>query len=131
MFLFFHYQRKRNKSRQRLKINKVTNSSLLHGDIEKYYLEKKAYPHCLIQLSRKEYYDLRNNSIHVEGIFKENGQVHYSKITFIGSNIKLKKSTLNIDNEDIIGHIINVAKLKNRVFCITTNVSNIVKFHRV
>ena len=108
----------------------MINSSLLHEDIEKYYLENKAYPHCLVQLSKKEHDDLRNNSIHVEGIFMENGQVQYSEVTYIGSNIKLKKRTLNIDDKDINCHIINVTRLKKRVFCITTNVSNILKLQK-
>ena len=128
MFILFLllYQRKRNKSRHRLKISKVINSSLLYEDIEKYYLHHKSYPHCLLQLSKKEYDDLRNNSIHVKGIFMSNNQVQYSQISFVGSNIKMKKKKLNLDENDIDAHIVNVTRLKNRVFCITTNVSEVI-----
>ena len=54
-----------------------------------------------IQLSKKEYDDLRNNSIHVKGIFMSNNQVQYSQISSVGSNIKMKKKKLNLDENDI------------------------------
>ena len=56
----------------KLKMSSFINSSLLEEDIELYYLEKKLYPHCLIQLSDKEYKDLKENSIHVTKINNSN-----------------------------------------------------------
>ena len=60
-------------------------------------LKKKKYPHCLIQLSKKEYSDLKPNSIHVSGIEYVNSNIQYSNIEFVGSAIKLKDKFFNLD----------------------------------
>ena len=103
----------------------MINSSLLYEDIEKYYLENNSYPHCLIQLSNKEYKDLQKNSIHVKGINFTDKKMQYSEIACVGSNIQLKEKVINIDGSDTIVNIVNVTRLKNRVMCITTTVSEV------
>ena len=72
MYLLLLLWRNSNKSRFKLKMSKFINSRLLYENIEKYYLENKVDPHCLIQLSNEEYHNLCDNSINVIGIQYKN-----------------------------------------------------------
>ena len=51
--------------------------------------------------------------------------MQYSEIACVGSNIQLKEKVINIDGSDTIVNIVNVTRLKNRVLCITTTVSEV------
>ena len=75
-------------------MSSVINSSILEQDIESCYLNKKCYPHCLIQLSNKEYNDLKDNSIHVTNVNGSNRKnFQYDNIDHIGMNLNIKKTS--------------------------------------
>ena len=105
-------KRKCNRSKHKLNVSKFINSNLLKEEIKEYYLENNTYPHCLIQLSQKDYHNLKSNSIHVTGIQLINKQMKYSNIAYMGENIKMKPINMLIDGTDTLVHIVDTAKVK-------------------
>ena len=107
-------------------MSKCINSSLLENAIEAYYLEKKGYPHCLIQSSNKEYKDLKDNSIHLGNINNSNKKrVEYGSVLHIGSNLKMKKRDVMLNDVGNTLEFIDISKTRKRVFCLTTYVKDI------
>jgi hypothetical protein len=74
----------------------MINDHLLNEDIESYFMTKKTYPYCLLQLSDKQVFDLKENSIHVTDLSYNNKKVTYSTIKYAGSNIKKKGKNVTL-----------------------------------
>ena len=95
--------------------------------MERHYLERSTYPHCVMQLSAKEYNDLRDNTIHVDGIIMIDNKLQYRNVLHVGKHIKVKTKMHNFDENIMQCTMIHLSKIKNRVFCITTTVSEVLK----
>ena len=90
-------------------------------------MQNKSYPRCLFKLSNKQLCDLKKNSIHVSGIGRIGNRIQYSNILYIGNNLRIQERKLNINGiEEEVKHV-KVNKSKRNIFCITTNISELLK----
>ena len=123
-------KRSNNKSRHKLKIASSINNAITKDSIKSFFLNKTSNPHCLIQLSKTEYQDLRENSVHVCGINNSDKKmIRYEKITHVGSNLHLKDKDYSINGISTKMSMVNISKVKKRVFSITCSVKDVLSVY--